>query len=238
MEIQLSFELLEEVQAFLHKHWPPTRLVEARCLSRRVNSNVYVKMETDLPTSTFKPRGALYALARRLKGGAVDEVVASSTGNHGAAVAYAGWMLKVPVTIFLPEKANSIKRARIAALGAKIVNKGKDSAEAYLHAKVYAESKTDKIAYLLDDATDPSVPVATATIACEIMDQLPSTQAIYVPMGDTALIRGIANAIRFIGAQVEVIGVQAANAPAYYLSWKNRKAINTDRCDTIADGLA
>ena len=58
-------------------------------LSNKSGKRVYLKLETELPTGSFKVRGALYALTQRLKWGAVEEVVASSTGNHGAAVAYA-----------------------------------------------------------------------------------------------------------------------------------------------------
>jgi threonine dehydratase len=59
-----------------------------------------------------------------------------------------------------------------------------------------------------------------------------------VPMGDTALIRGIAAAAKHLSPNIRIIGVQAERAPAYYLSWKQRTPVPTDTCDTIADGLA
>src|SRR5262249_61932371 len=82
------------------------------------------------------------------------------------------------------------------------------------------------------------LPAGPATIACEILEQLPKASAIIVPMGDTALIRGIAAAAKQIAPQVKIIGVQAECAPAYYLSWKEGKGVGTETCDTIADGLA
>jgi threonine dehydratase len=82
------------------------------------------------------------------------------------------------------------------------------------------------------------LPAGPATIGCEIQEQLPETSAIFVPMGDTALIRGIAAAVKQIAPQVKIIGVQAERPPAYYLSWKEGKAVDTETCDTIADGLA
>jgi threonine dehydratase len=91
----------------------------------------------------------------------------------------------------------------------------------------------------LDDATDPDLPAGPATIGCEIVEQLPEVDAIYVPMGDTALIRGVASAVRHLANQkVRIIGVQPERAPAYYLSWKRGEAVSTETCDTIADGLA
>jgi threonine dehydratase len=75
-------------------------------------------------------------------------------------------------------------------------------------------------------------------MACEIFEQQPDVAAIYVPMGDTALIRGVAAAAKQISAKVKIIGVQSERAPAYFLSWKEGQAIETATCDTIADGLA
>ncbi len=82
------------------------------------------------------------------------------------------------------------------------------------------------------------MPAGTATIACEILDELEETDAIYVPMGDTALIRGIASAAKQNSSRVQIVGVQAERAPSYYLSWQQGRAVATESCDTIADGLA
>src|SRR6187401_3730914 len=78
---------------------------------------IYLKNETVLPTGSFKVRGAIHALKAALGREAVTEVVAASTGNHGAAVAYAGKLLGVPARIFLPEHPNPVKAGRIRDLG-------------------------------------------------------------------------------------------------------------------------
>jgi len=90
----------------------------------------------------------------------------------------------------------------------------------------------------LHDATYPDIPAGTATIGTEIITQLPATDAIVVPMGDTALIRGVATAAKQLKPSVRIVGVAAANAPAYYLSWRGGAAVSTDTANTIADGLA
>jgi threonine dehydratase len=221
---------------FLAGHFAPTRLVEAAGVSRLAGRRVFLKLEMELPTGSFKVRGAMWALAEKLKEGAVREVVASSTGNHGAAVAYAAQKLGVKATIFLPEKSNPVKRARIAGLGAAIVEKGsEDLAGAWRAAEEFAR-KTG--AYFLNDATDPVLPAGPATIGCEILEQLPDVRELYVPMGDTALIRGVAAAIKQQNSSVKIVGVQAATAPSYFLSWKNGIATETETCSTIADGLS
>jgi threonine dehydratase len=165
----------------------------------------------------------------------VREVVASSTGNHGAALAYAARHLGVPATIFLPANPNPVKAERIQRLGATLVESGIDSAAAARAARQHAQHTG---AYFLDDASDANVPAGTATIAMEILDQLPEVNEICVPVGDTALIRGIATAVRQRRPEVRIIGVQAERAPSYYLSWRSGHAVETDDCNTIADGLA
>jgi threonine dehydratase len=231
-----SIATIREAQRFLAKYFAPTRLVAAPYLSAATGRNVYLKLETELPTGSFKVRGAFYALAQRLNRGPIQEVVACSTGNHGAAVAYAAKQFGIKAKIFLPANCNPVKRGRIVALGASIVESGdSDPASAFTLAAEYAMQPG---VHFLNDATDEALPAGPATICCEILEQLPETSAILVPMGDTALIRGIAAAAKQIAPQVKIIGVQAERAPSYYLSWKEGKVVGTETCDTIADGLA
>src|ERR1041384_3834464 len=124
VQIQPSLATIREAQKFLGKYFAPTRLIHAPFLSGRVGKNVHLKLETELPTGSFKVRGAFYALAERMKKGNLRGVVASSTGNHGAAVAYAGGEFGIAAKIFLPVNCNAVKRARIEALGATIVESG------------------------------------------------------------------------------------------------------------------
>jgi threonine dehydratase len=162
-------------------------------------------------------------------------VVAASTGNHGAAVAYAGAQLGVPARIFVPVGANRIKASRIRGLGATLVATGIDLSDAIDAAAHYAQSHD---AFFLHDASNPDIPIGTATIGAEICEQCPTLDRVYVPMGDTALIRGVASAIRLTGRPVHVIGVVAASAPAYALSYRAGEVVETATADTIADGLA
>ena len=227
---------VRKAQGFLAKYFAATRLIGAAFLSERLGKRVWLKLEVELPTGSFKVRGALWALATRLTRGRVEEVVASSTGNHGAAVAYAGKLFGVKARIFLPAGCNPVKRGRIASLGAEIVEcGGTDLAAAFKLADEYAKSPG---VYFLNDATDVDLPAGPGTIGCEILEQLPEASAIVVPMGDTALIRGIAAAVKQLAPQVMIIGVQAERAPAYYRSWKEDRVVETETCDTIADGLA
>jgi threonine dehydratase len=227
---------VEQARALLGQYLRPTRLVSAESLARRSGARVYLKIESDLPTGSFKLRGALTALLTSAAQCALPGVVAASTGNHGAAVAYAARIAKVGATIFLPENPNPVKRARIIALGAKVVERGAMGQSAISEGA--AEFAREYGHYFLDDASDPLVPAGTATIASEILDEIPAPDVIFVPMGDTSLIRGVAVEAKRRHPDVRIVGVQAEQAPAYVRSWQEGRVVVTDSCDTIAEGLA
>jgi threonine dehydratase len=236
LEIRPQLVTIREAQRLLADYFAATRLIAAPYLGGKTGKRVWLKLEAELPTGSFKVRGALCGLATRLKEGAIEEVVACSTGNHGAAVAWAGKLLGVKARIFLPAGCNPVKRGKIASFGAEIVESGgADLAAAFESANEYAKRPG---VYFLNDATDPNLPAGPATIGCEILEQLPEADSIVVPMGDTALIRGIAAAAKQTAPRVRIIGVQAERAPAYFRSWKEDKVVGTETCDTIADGLA
>ena len=196
---------------------------------------MHLKLEGELPTGSFKVRGAYYALWAHTRENEVSEVVAASTGNHGAAVAWAARELGVSAQVFVPIGANAVKVARIQSLGARLTEVGADIEDARRAAESYA---SEARALLLDDATDAHVPIGAGTIGLELVEQLREFGAVYVPVGDSALIRGVAAAVKAGRPQVRVVGVQAAEAPSYYRSWKSRRGVTTETAETIADGLA
>jgi len=204
-------------------------------LSERARADVHLKLEGELPTGSFKVRGAYYALWTHARESEVSEVVAASTGNHGAAVAWAARELGVSARVFVPVGANAVKVARIQSLGARLTETGADIEDARRAAEAYASQAH---ALLLDDATDAHVPIGAGTIGLELVEQLRELGTVYVPVGDSALIRGVAAAVKAQRPHVRVVGVQAAGAPSYYRSWKSGRVVTTETADTIADGLA
>ena len=231
----MDFVDVERTREMLRQYLPVSRLVPAPSLVKDTGAKVFLKLEGELPAGSFKPRGALTALVAKKQREELAGVVTSSTGNHGAAVAYAGRLLGIPATVFLPENPNPAKRARIAAEGATIIEAGSDLAETIDQAITYAGERN---LYFLHDGRDPAMTPGPGTMACEILEQAPETDVIYVPVGDTTLIRGVAFAAKHLKPDIRIVGVQAERAPAYYLSWKEGRPVTTDTCDTIAGGLA
>src|SRR5262245_65082102 len=148
-----SAKEVEHARELLSRYFRPTRLLPAESFRQRSGGSVHLKIESDLPTGSFKLRSALNALLTTAAQRALPGVVAASTGNHGAAVAYAARIAKVGATIFLPENPNPIKRARIVALGAKVVERGAMGQTAASEGA--AEFAREHGHYFLDDATDP-----------------------------------------------------------------------------------
>jgi threonine dehydratase len=234
-------EQVNNARELLRRFLRPTRLVQAERLGRDSDTRIHLKLEIDLPTGSFKPRGAIYALMknveRRSSNGEppIRGVVAASTGNHGSAVAYAARLANLPATIFLPLSPNPIKRSRIVELGAT-VEEIEWEPESLGNAAIAFAREHDY--YFLNDGVDALVPVGTATIAAEILDELPAPDVIIVPMGDTALIRGVASEAKRRRPAVKIVGVQAAQAPSYVRSWQEGRVVAMETCNTIADGLA
>jgi threonine dehydratase len=231
----MDFAEVEQARKLLAGFIPATRLVAAPSLSRRARAEVHLKLESELPTGSFKIRGAMVALERRRQQGGLNGVVASSTGNHGAGVAFAARQHGVPATIFLPERPNAVKRARIVDLGASVVEAGRDYDELREAAACFAREQGW---YFVEDGLDPNLLPGPATIGCEILEQLPGADAVLVPVGDTTLIRGLAFAVKHLKPRVRIIGVQAERAPAYYRAWREGRGVVSETCDTLADGLA
>ena len=129
---------VRNAQQLLAKYFLPTPLQYAAALSTD-GAEVFLKLEIGLPTGSFKPRGALYSLAVNLSKRSIIEVTASSTGNHGAAVAWAAKTVGIAATIFLPANPKPVKLQNIVDLGARIVEAGgPDLVHACLQAQEYS----------------------------------------------------------------------------------------------------
>lgn len=212
-------------------------------LSRRLGVPVVVKVETANPIGCFKGRGTWLAVAELLARGAVGEgrgIVLASAGNFGQGVAYAGRAMRLPIVVYAAETANRAKVAAMRRLGADVRLAGEDFDAACARAAVQAgESGWE----LLVDGADPWIAIGAGSIARELTDgvatgAIPALSAVYVPVGNAALVNGIGTWLRDAAPATRVIGVQAAGAPAMTLSFHAGRPIETERADTIADGIA
>jgi threonine dehydratase len=214
-------------------HHPRTPLWAAPALSG-ARQRVYVKCEQTSAIRSFKGRGALARLAALSGSEKAAGVVTASTGNHGQGVAWAGRTFGVAVRVHSPVGTADVKVAAMRRLGADLAMTGSDLAEAADHAAREAAA-TGRV--FIEDGNDPWLMSGAATVAWEILAELPTVDRIVVPVGGANLLAGIVLVARDIAPHVEIIGVQSAAAPAVHHSWKAGR-ITRAPCRTTAGGLA
>lgn len=209
----------------------PTPLDDVELAGRRV----LLKREDTHELGAFKWRGALPTLTE-YRGGGARVVVTASTGNHGAATAWAAERLGLKAVVYAPESASRAKLALIEGLGAEIRQTGVDLDEAKEEAREYAESAR---APFFEDGAERAQYEGYAAIADEILDQVTvEPAAVVVPVGNGALLGGIGLGLARRAPSVERIGVAAKEAPVMADSWEAGEPVESTRCATFADGLA
>jgi threonine dehydratase len=198
-------------------------------------ADVYLKREDVHELGAFKWRGALPVVERYRDQGA-DGVVTASTGNHGAATAWAAALLGLKATVFVPEAASRSKLAHLTRLCAEVIETGADLDEAKVQAVAYADGMGFPF---FEDGAEPAQLGGYAAIGEEIVDQLHETAAaVVVPVGNGALLAGVGRALGARSPETRRIGVVSSGAPVMAQSWRSGRPVHSDLCDTIADGLA
>jgi threonine dehydratase len=214
---------------------PRTPLLPSLSLSRLLGFQMYIKFESHQPIGAFKVRGGLNLVSALGHGERARGVITASTGNHGQSIAYAARTFGVRSVIVMPEEANPDKVEAMADLGAEIVFFGQDFEDARLKAE---QMGRDQGMYYVHPANEPRLIAGVGTIGLEILEDLPEVDTIIVPIGAGSGVCGASIVAKAINPKIRVIGVQAENAPSVYLSWRERRLVETPSCDTFAEGLA
>jgi threonine dehydratase len=196
---------------------------------------VWLKREDLHELGAFKWRGALPTL-EEYRGRGARTVVTASTGNHGAATAWAARRLDMEAVVYAPEEASLTKLGRIRDLGADVRLAGADLDEAKDAAQAFADTEG---APFFEDGAERAQFAGYRAIGEEILEQAPrAPAAVIVPVGNGALLVGVGSALGDAAPEVERVGVVAAAAPVMALSHEAGEPVPCDRCDTFADGLA
>jgi threonine dehydratase len=197
-----------------------------------------VKHENLQPTGSFKVRNGLATITALSSTERARGVVGATTGNHGLGLAFAGRQLGVPVTICVPQGNNPEKNAALRAWGATVVEEGADYDAAVAVAQRLVESEGRTLAHSTNNV---NVLAGAGTMTLEIHEQLgdsESLDSLIIAIGGGSQAVGALTVARALRPDLEVIGVQAAGAPAVHDSWHAREPRTTGRAATFAEGVA
>jgi len=225
---------LEAAAALVRETVAPTPALRWPLLAARCGCDVVVKHENHLPTGAFKVRGGLVygrELARREPG--VRTLVAATRGNHGQSVAVAAREAGLAARIVVPHGNSPEKNAAMRAFGAELIEHGHDFSAAYEHARALAAAPD---AHLVP-SFDWTLVRGVASWALELFAQAGELDRLYVPIGLGSGACGAIAARDALGLRTRLVGVVAAQAPAYALSFARGEVV-TAPADTLADGIA
>jgi threonine dehydratase len=212
-----------------------TALRQSQKLTDLTGTDVYLKLECEQITGSFKLRGAYNALASIPPELRARGVVAASAGNHGLGVAYAARELGISATLYIPSTAPAVKRDGIAALGATIDATSPDYETAVILAMAHAEREGIPF---VSATQDLNVVAGQGTAALEILEELRSLRTVVVPVGGGGLLGGFGSFLRAVAPDVRIIGAQGTRSAAMALSLEAGKVVPVPHEITIADGLA
>jgi threonine dehydratase len=230
-----DIESLRAATALVAAVIPPTPAIRWPLLCARAGAEVWVKHENHTPVGAFKLRGGLVyfdGLTRREPH--LTGVIAATRGNHGQSVAYCAALHGLRSVILVPHGNSPEKNAAMRALGAELIESGHDFQAAFEHATRLAAEQN---LHFVPSFAEPLVSgVATSTL--ELFESVPALDAVYIPIGLGSGICGALAARAALKLNTEVIGVVAAAAPAYALSFAAGRPISADVAPTVADGMA
>ena len=219
----------------IRPHIRKTYLEYSPSLSSRVRGSVYLKLECQQHTGSFKYRGAMNKFLSLSDAARQSNVITASSGNHGTAFASLLEKFGGKGVIYLPENASPAKVANLRQYGVDLEFFGTDCIMSETLAKETAE-KNGQV--FISPYNDPQVIGGQGTIAVELLDQLDTIDAVLVPVGGGGLMSGIAGYLKVADDTIDVIGCQPENSAVMYASTKAGQIIEMESKPTIADGTA
>jgi peptide deformylase len=208
-------------------------------LSQALGCRLTLKVETLNPIRSFKGRGASFLVHELVARGDTRPWVCASAGNWGQALAWACRAAGRPLVVYAAVNANPLKVQRMRGFGAEVRLEGQDFDAAKDAARAFAQRGGG---LMLEDGLQPEISEGHGTLAMELLADArrrgTEFDQVAVPLGNGALLNGMARWIKAASPATQVLGVSARGAPAMAQSWQQQRIVETDRADTLADGIA
>ena len=196
--------------------------------------DAHLKLESEQPMGAFKIRGAFNAIRKLPEAARQRGVITYSSGNHGQAVAYAAKHFGIRSVVTMPETAPAVKVEGVKKWGGEVVFAGRTSEDRRVKAEEIARAEQLAIVPPFDH---PDIVAGQATLALEIVEQLPDVETVVAPVGGGGLISGIVTGLAAAGSDAVVWGVEPIGAPKLHRSLAAGEVVRLDRTGSIADGL-
>jgi threonine dehydratase len=203
-------------------------------LSKRIGVPVYLKLESQQITGSFKLRGASNAIAQLDTAQRAKGVVAASTGNHGRALAYAASQLNVKATVCLSHLVPSNKVQAIRDLGAEVCIVGQSQDDAQREAERMAREQG---AVLLPAFDHPAIIAGQGTLGLEIIEQVPDVAQVLIPLSGGGLFSGVALALKAASPHIRLHGISMQRGAAMHASLQAGHPVDVEELPTLADSL-
>jgi len=232
---RLTAAAVHEAARRIEPHIRHTPLVRSDGLSVVARGDVYLKLENEQITGSFKLRGALNSLSSLSSAERAKGVVASSAGNHGLGVAFAAKALGIRAKIYVPRSAPDVKKAGIRSLGAELDDAQPDYDAAMTVAKAFGQ-ETGRT--YINPCLGDELLAGQGTVAREIIEELPELKSLVVNVGGGGLLGGCASLLRQEKPRVRIYGAQSVNTAAMSRSLQAGRVVEIESVPTLADGLA
>jgi len=212
-----------------------TPLIRSAAFSEATEADVYLKLENRQHTGSFKLRGATNCLMSMSEKQRATGCVAASSGNHGAAVAYAMRELGMSGIIFVPEKTSTAKVDAIRSYGGEVRFFGTDGLDTELEARSHAAKHG---MYYVSPYNDATVIAGQGTCGIEIAKQLPDIDAAFIAVGGGGLISGVGSVLKGHNANLKLIGCQPEASAVMAKSVAAGELLDLPSEETLSDGTA
>lgn len=231
----MNLDKFEEATEAVKEVTLRTKLVYSEYFSDTSGNKVYLKPENMQYTGAYKVRGAYYKISTLSKKERDKGLITASAGNHAQGVAYAAKLYNAKAVIVMPNTTPLIKVNRTKSYGAEVILHGDVYDDACNYAYKLAEEKGYTFIHPFNDI---DIATGQGTIAMEIFKDLPTIDIILAPVGGGGLLAGVSALAKQLNPNVEIIGVEPANAACMKASLKAGHVVTLDDVDTIADGTA
>ena len=230
MNHRLALAQIEEAHHIIDPVFINSPQYECEPLSKLLGCKLILKVETINPIRSFKGRGADWLVSQSID----DHLVCASAGNFGQAMAYACRKRNIKCTVYASVSSNPFKVERMRSLGAEVILFGNDFDSAKLEAKRMA---ADLKLRFVEDSQDIETLAGAGTIGFELLSFTKSLDVLLIPLGNGALLNGIARVFKERSPQTSIVAIQAEGASAMIDSWKKGEMIIHPTVSTIADGI-